>query len=234
MTISVLEQVKEKNTFYRECRESFNIQHFNLKFKGLNRKRWLLLIAIMFKNIYSFLVVKSYLSPLDCCDTVLSDDAVIKTVKCITVLEFETYMCKYNSGRFLDSLSHLTQILLFLLFNKWSFVCFCFALYFCTIYARTYQVLGRMMSVSRSELLQGEVMLCPWPVAVARWRGVIGAPGPSSVERRYRYKYSDDQTFHFLRTSTHHHHSQFHTARSRRSSGNNMVVCSSKSSAVHD
>ena len=54
--------------------------------------------------------------------------------------------------------------------------------------------------------------------------GVIGAPGPSSVERRYRYKYSDDQTFHFLRTSTHHHHSQFHTARSRRGSGNNMVV----------
>ena len=54
--------------------------------------------------------------------------------------------------------------------------------------------------------------------------GVIGAPGPSSVERRYRYKYSDDQTFHFLRTSTHHHHSQFHTARSRRGTGNNMVV----------
>ena len=68
-----------------------------------------MLIAIILKNIYSFLVVKSYLSPLDCCDTVLSDDAVIKTVKCITVLEFETCMCKYNSGRFLDSVSHLTQ-----------------------------------------------------------------------------------------------------------------------------
>ena len=50
------------------------------------------------------------------------------------------------------------------------------------------------------------------------------APARCSVERRYRYKYSDDQTFHFLRTSTHHHHSQFHTARSRRGSGNNMVV----------
>ena len=69
-----------------------------------------MLIANTLKNIYSFLVVNPYLSPLDCCDTVLSDDAVIKTVKCITVLEFETYMCKYNSGRFLDSLSHLTQI----------------------------------------------------------------------------------------------------------------------------
>ena len=117
MTISVLEQVKEKNTFYRECRESFNIQHFNLKFKGLNRKRWLLLIANIFKNIYSFLVVNLYLSPPDCCDTVLSDDAVIKTVKCITVLEFETCMCKYNSGRFLDSLSHLTQIFCIFLFD---------------------------------------------------------------------------------------------------------------------
>ena len=39
MTISVLEQVKEKNTYYRECRESNWIQSFNLKFKGLNRKR---------------------------------------------------------------------------------------------------------------------------------------------------------------------------------------------------
>ena len=45
----------------------------------------------------------------NCCDNVLSYDAVIKTVKCITVLEFETYMCKYNSGRFLDRLSHLTH-----------------------------------------------------------------------------------------------------------------------------
>ena len=57
-----------------------------------------------------------------------------------------------------------------------------------------------------------------------RWRA-IGAPGPSSVDsvdRRYRYKYSDDQTFHFLRTShTATSHSQFHTARSRRGSGNN-------------
>lgn len=51
------------------------------------------------------------------------------------------------------------------------------------------------------------------------------APARWSVERRYRYKYSDDQTFHFLRTSTH-HHSQFHTARSRRGSGNNMVQLS--------
>ena len=39
MQISVLEQVKEANPYYRECRESFHIEQFNLKFKGINRKR---------------------------------------------------------------------------------------------------------------------------------------------------------------------------------------------------
>ena len=39
MSISVLESVKEKNTFYRECRESFHIENFNLQRKGINRKR---------------------------------------------------------------------------------------------------------------------------------------------------------------------------------------------------
>ena len=39
MSISVLESVKEKNTFYRECRESFHIENFNLQRKGINKKR---------------------------------------------------------------------------------------------------------------------------------------------------------------------------------------------------
>ena len=39
MTISVLEQVSEKNTFYRECRESKYIQNFDLLYNGINRKR---------------------------------------------------------------------------------------------------------------------------------------------------------------------------------------------------
>ena len=30
MSISVLESVKEKNTYYRECRESYHIENFNL------------------------------------------------------------------------------------------------------------------------------------------------------------------------------------------------------------
>ena len=40
MSISVLEKVKEKNTFYRETRESYQIENFNLHRKGINRKRW--------------------------------------------------------------------------------------------------------------------------------------------------------------------------------------------------
>ena len=39
MTISVLEKVKETDTGYRECRESYFIEKFNLKFKGINRKK---------------------------------------------------------------------------------------------------------------------------------------------------------------------------------------------------
>ena len=39
MSISVLEKVKEKNTFYRESRESYQIENFNLHRKGINRKR---------------------------------------------------------------------------------------------------------------------------------------------------------------------------------------------------
>ena len=39
MTISVLEKVKEVDTSYRECRESHHIELFNLKFKGINRKK---------------------------------------------------------------------------------------------------------------------------------------------------------------------------------------------------
>ena len=39
MSISVLESVKEKNVFYREGRESFHIENFNLQRKGINRKR---------------------------------------------------------------------------------------------------------------------------------------------------------------------------------------------------
>ena len=39
MTISVLEQVSEKDTFYRECRESKHIQDFDLKYNGINRKK---------------------------------------------------------------------------------------------------------------------------------------------------------------------------------------------------
>ena len=39
MSISVLEKVKEKNTFYRESRESYQIENFNLQRKGINKKR---------------------------------------------------------------------------------------------------------------------------------------------------------------------------------------------------
>ena len=40
MSVSVLEKVKEKNIFYREGRESYHIENFNLQRKGINRKRW--------------------------------------------------------------------------------------------------------------------------------------------------------------------------------------------------
>ena len=39
MSISVLEQVKQRDRFYRETRESYWIEQFNLKFKGMNKKR---------------------------------------------------------------------------------------------------------------------------------------------------------------------------------------------------
>ena len=39
MSISVLEKVKENNVFYREGRESYHIENFNLQRKGINRKR---------------------------------------------------------------------------------------------------------------------------------------------------------------------------------------------------
>ena len=39
MTISVLEQVSEEDTYYRECRESKHIRDFDLKYNGINRKR---------------------------------------------------------------------------------------------------------------------------------------------------------------------------------------------------
>ena len=39
MTISVLEQVKQKDRFYRESRESYWIEQFNLKYEGMNRKK---------------------------------------------------------------------------------------------------------------------------------------------------------------------------------------------------
>ena len=39
MSISVLESVKEKNTYYRECMESYHIENFNLQRKGMNKKR---------------------------------------------------------------------------------------------------------------------------------------------------------------------------------------------------
>ena len=39
MSVSVLEKVKEKNIFYREGRESYHIENFNLQRKGINRKR---------------------------------------------------------------------------------------------------------------------------------------------------------------------------------------------------
>ena len=39
MTISVLEQVKQKDRFFRETRESYWIEKFNLKYEGMNRKR---------------------------------------------------------------------------------------------------------------------------------------------------------------------------------------------------
>ena len=50
MTISVLEQVNQNNRLYREARESYIIEKFNLKYQGMNRKKWHLLIAKVFKN----------------------------------------------------------------------------------------------------------------------------------------------------------------------------------------
>ena len=49
MSISVLESVKEKNTYYRECRESYHIENFNLyKGKESSKRGENLLIAIFF------------------------------------------------------------------------------------------------------------------------------------------------------------------------------------------
>ena len=39
MTISVLEQVNQNNRLYREARESYLIEKFNLKYQGMNRKK---------------------------------------------------------------------------------------------------------------------------------------------------------------------------------------------------
>ena len=97
MTISVLEQVSEKDTFYRECRESKHIQDFDLLYNGINRKRWLVANCNQFKNQFicfqfSFLYGTVNCKLCDCCGRHLSEDDSVKLLKCITVLEFNIYV----------------------------------------------------------------------------------------------------------------------------------------------
>ena len=99
MQISVLEQVKEANPYYTECRESFHIEQFNLKFKGINRKRWLLancnsflkMIFYTFTNTFWYGTVTFYV--LSCHDNLLSDDGIVKFLKYIRVIE-PSYLLK--------------------------------------------------------------------------------------------------------------------------------------------
>ena len=91
MSISVLERIRQSDPFYRKERESYYIEQFEAMRKGINRKRWLFLIGITFKNFNFvcckfFLVVYCNLYELVCYDTALSEEAFIKKVKCITGL----------------------------------------------------------------------------------------------------------------------------------------------------
>ena len=103
MTISVLEQVSEKDTFYRECRESKHIQDFDLKYNGINRKKWLVANCNHFKNQlicfqFSFLYGTVNCKLCDCCGRHLSEDDSVKLLKCITVLEFNIYVYKNSES----------------------------------------------------------------------------------------------------------------------------------------
>ena len=76
MSITVLEKIYTDDTAYRKRRESHYIEELNLKYRGMNRRRWLVLIATkkfyvhlgtptIFKNItlycYDFYLMRNLL-----------------------------------------------------------------------------------------------------------------------------------------------------------------------------